>query len=170
MIALINLFVDHVKYYMSYEHSWVRLISCQIFGQLFASHSLDELCTNKSSYFFYSTEDILLKVRDLIDAFCLQLKSPILENDLAEQIVKNLAFMTKVVIKLEVKKEDAGGSLTHDFSLDWLLKKVVKEAKYELVNKPKESIKVTLKKEYNHNSLIRVSLFSVITFSNGWLH
>ena len=33
--------------------------------------------------------------------------------------------------------------LKHDINLAWLLKKVIKEAKYELVRKNKQTIKVT---------------------------
>jgi U3 small nucleolar RNA-associated protein 20 len=138
---------DQVKSFLVYEHSWVRLISCQLFGFLFANQQLDYLIDNKSSYFHQSTENYLLKIRDLIDAFCDQLKSPILDNELAEQIIKNLAFMLKVVNSLELKKdaklsEEAQNFLKHDLNIDWLIKKVIKEAKYEMVNKPQETIKV----------------------------
>jgi hypothetical protein len=82
-------------------------------------------------------------VRDLIDAFCEQMKSPILEKDLADQVVKNLAFMTKIVNRVQTRDlEDTKVSLKHDLNIDWLIKKVIREAKYELVNKPKETIKV----------------------------
>jgi len=84
-----------------------------------------------------------LQIRDLIDAFVTQLKSPILENDLAEQIVKNLAFMVKL-LKTHNYNNESGEieSLKHNINIEWLIKKVIKEANYELVNKPKETIKV----------------------------
>ena len=79
----------------------------------------------------------------MIDAFCEQLKSPILEKELAEQIVKNLAFMTRVVNSVQERDVDeTKASLKHDLNIEWLIKKVTREAKYELVNKPKETIKV----------------------------
>jgi hypothetical protein len=73
----------------------------------------------------------------------IQLKSPILENDLAEQIVKNLAFMAKLLKTYDYNNESGEiESLKHNINVEWLIKKVIKEANYELVNKPKETIKV----------------------------
>ena len=54
--------------------------------------------------------------------------------------------MTKVINRIETQEEAVGedikNSLKHDLNIEWLIKKVTKEAKYELVNKPKETIKV----------------------------
>lgn len=79
----------------------------------------------------------------MIDAFCLQFKSPVLDNELAEQIIKNLAYMAKLINRNEA--EFASTTITgleHDLNMEWFIKKVIKEAKFELVNKPKETIKV----------------------------
>ncbi len=83
----------------------------------------------------------MFKIRDLIDAFCVQLKSPLLEHDLAEQVIKNLAFMSKLVSRYPAKIEEPEGG--HDLNTEWLIKKIIKEAKYELVKKPNETIKRT---------------------------
>lgn len=50
--------------------------------------------------------------------------------------------MSKILNKYEYKADDSADSLNHDINIEWLIKKVTKEAKYELVNKPKETIKV----------------------------
>lgn len=42
--------------------------------------------------------------------------------------------------------------LEHDLNLEWLIKKVIKEANYELVNKPKETIKVFIKLILTHRT------------------
>jgi hypothetical protein len=63
-----------------------------------------------------------------------------LDNELAEQIIKNLAFMGNLIDKypfIEVNE-----TLNHDITIEWLIKKVMKEANYELVKTPKETIKV----------------------------
>ena len=85
-----------------------------------------------------------LRVRDLIDSFVVQLKSPLLEAELAEQIIKNLAFMGKLVNRYPSVIEEVveGVESRHDLNTEWLIKKVIKEAKYELVKKPNETIKV----------------------------
>lgn len=139
----INQLFDQVKIYLTHEHVWVRLVSCQLFGVLFSNFSVEDLVNNKSSYFNHSTEKNFLKIRDLIDSFCVQFKSPILDNELAEQIVKNLAFMAKLLNRFEFNDQSLQESLKHDMNIEWLIKKVGKEAKYELVNKPKETIKVS---------------------------
>lgn len=84
----------------------------------------------------------ILKIRDLIDGFMEQFKSPILDNTLAEQIIKNLAYMAKLLIKYPSEK-DLDLDLKHDLNIQWLIKKVTKEAKFELVNKTKKTIKVS---------------------------
>ena len=50
--------------------------------------------------------------------------------------------MSKILNKYEYKADDSDDSINHDITIEWLIKKVTKEAKYELVNKPKETIKV----------------------------
>jgi hypothetical protein len=63
-----------------------------------------------------------------------------LDNELAEQIIKNLAFMANLIDKypfIEVNE-----TLNHEITIEWLIKKVMKEANYELVKTPKETIKV----------------------------
>ena len=50
--------------------------------------------------------------------------------------------MSKILNKYEYKADESADSLNHDINIEWLIKKVTKEAKYELVNKPKETIKV----------------------------
>lgn len=144
---IINDLYDQVKCYLSHEHLWIRLASCQLFGILFANNSVENLLSDKASFFNHKIDDQLignyLKIRNLIDDFCEQLRAPVLESDLAEQIVKNLAFMSKILIHHELKNDDQNELLKHDIDIEWLIKKIGKEAKYELVNKPKETIKRT---------------------------
>lgn len=71
-----------------------------------------------------------------------------MDEELAEQIVKNLAFVVKIINRFETEMKDLkeSGILDHDLNFAWLIRKVIKEANYELVNKPKETIKVILLK------------------------
>ena len=143
--ATINIIFDQIQTYLTHEHLWVQLIACQLFGFLFAQYTADDFFTSKQSYLNHNTANSFLKLRDLIDSFCVQLKSPILDEKLAEQIIKNLAFMAKVLNKHEHVEDtaEADAAIKHDMNIEWLIKKVLKEAKYELVNKPKETIKRT---------------------------
>jgi hypothetical protein len=63
-----------------------------------------------------------------------------LEDALAEQTIKNLAYMAKLVKKNPFENLD---DLKHDLNMQWMIKKVLKEANYELVNKTKQTIKVS---------------------------
>lgn len=158
---------------MVHEHVWVRLASCQLFGILFANFSVDDFFSNQSSFFNHVTdENKFLKIRDLIDNLCSQLKAPVLENELAEQIIKNLAYLAKFLKKYEFKMDKTTAAtatvrkqaadeeadeeseeedeeaektveLKHNIDLEWLIRKVTREAKYEMVNKPKETTKRT---------------------------
>lgn len=79
-------------------------------------------------------------MRDLIDSFVIQLKSPLLGDELAEQIIKNLAYVSKITNTYPGKIVETDGS--HDLNTEWLIKKIMKEANYELVKKPNETVKV----------------------------
>jgi hypothetical protein len=51
--------------------------------------------------------------------------------------------MGKILNKYEhLENSNVISEIKHDINIEWLIKKVLKEAKYELVNKPKETIKV----------------------------
>ena len=153
-VATVNQLFAKVSVYLTHEHSWVRLSAAQLFGMLFAAHGVRELLDDAESFFNTNNNKHLI-VRDLIDSFCTQLKSPILDSQLAEQVIKNLAFMAKLLVhggqcsKMEADEAeeedevDENEQLKHDLSVSWLIKKVTREANYELVNKPKETIKRT---------------------------
>lgn len=97
---------------------------------------------NKNSYFNFSTENVYVKIRDLIDSFCDQLKAPVLDNELADQAVKNLAFMARLVNKYPFN--ESNDLISHEINMEWFIKKVIKIANYELVKTPKETLKVNL--------------------------
>lgn len=140
-----NKLFDEIKKYLEHDHLWVRLTACQLFGLLFSSRTCEDLFSQPDSYFNHKAASVHLKIRDLIDSFVVQLKSPLLEPELAEQIIKNLAFLGKLVNKYPSVIEEVveGVESKHDLNTEWLIKKVIKEAKYELVKKPNETIKVS---------------------------
>ncbi len=89
-----------------------------------------------------------MKILGLVDAFCEQLKSPILEDNLAEQVIKNLAYLARILKTNAFNKTDEiiqeSVPLKHDLNLMWLLKKVIKESNYELVHNNKQTKKRTI--------------------------
>jgi hypothetical protein len=61
---------------------------------------------------------------------CQQLKNPVLEEELARQVVKNLVFLARTYQPLDTN------------TLPWLTRKMVKVANYETINHPQISVKV----------------------------
>ena len=81
--------------------------------------------------------------------------------------------MGKILNKYEhLEKDDLSSEIKHDINIEWLIKKVLKEAKYELVNKPKETIKVRpnlYKNALTYHNNEKFNFKSELLYSNGWL-
>ncbi|XP_041354948.1 small subunit processome component 20 homolog [Gigantopelta aegis] len=147
----LNTIWEHIYAHLQYAHAWVRLVSAQLFGLLFASWTPEDLCQteNQSSDKLsqYLQIDLTEKVKQLIYAFVSQLQSPILDQDLADQVVKNMLFLGSVVILLsqhdvDVKpSDDAETSPQQPLSVRWITRKMVREANHEAVISPRKTIK-----------------------------
>ncbi len=54
---------DHIMFYLTHEHEWIRLASSQLFGMLFSSAaSIETLINDKTSFFNCSETPIHMKV------------------------------------------------------------------------------------------------------------
>nr|KAG5694862.1 hypothetical protein BaRGS_028790 [Batillaria attramentaria] len=126
--------LEHVREHLLYPHSWVRLVCCQIFGQVFASTKQDghEIPP-------FLAENTQTKMKKLVQQMCSQLQSPLLDDDLASQVVKNLVFLAKLFHLTDQEGQ---------FSLGWLARKLTKEANFEKIH----NTKVTVRREAEDNS------------------
>ncbi|XP_078582715.1 small subunit processome component 20 homolog isoform X3 [Branchiostoma floridae x Branchiostoma japonicum] len=104
-----------LQHHLLHPHAWVRLASAQLFGCLFAAWKPEELVTmatdgdnqtpkkkkrkveEEDNIVEYLRENTMQKLRDLSADFCTQLQSSYLDHDLANQVIKNLVFLAKVV-------------------------------------------------------------------------
>jgi len=89
--------LDSTSTFLCHPHSWVRLLSAQIFGLFFASFKFTdfkELAVGDAVFFGI---DVVGRIRGLCGSFCHQMQSDFLTKELATQIVKNLLFLAKLI-------------------------------------------------------------------------
>uniref|UniRef100_A0A131YFV3 U3 small nucleolar RNA-associated protein 20 n=1 Tax=Rhipicephalus appendiculatus TaxID=34631 RepID=A0A131YFV3_RHIAP len=140
--------------YLLYAHDWVRLAACQFYGRVFAAYTPDEVAAackpaskvpRSSDYLLVDTPS---KVRGLTEKFCSQLQPENVLEKIAEQVIRNLVFLTRV----SVRAARLGIDTLHP--VDWILKKVSQQAHSEVVSNPRS----TLKRSHVFKFLAAVSL------------
>ncbi|XP_065052935.1 small subunit processome component 20 homolog isoform X2 [Rhopilema esculentum] len=148
-----------IQAHLQYPHTWVRLVSSQLFGFLFASWPPSELVTfsrEGAANRFYITDDLPSKVKLLCKDFCDQLKSENLSQEFGEQITKNLIYLIKLINlssqdfkvangadanSVEEKGGKGDGSASTLSTLRWLLNKLSNLASFEASQEQKAQIK-----------------------------
>ncbi|CAN7995062.1 unnamed protein product, partial [Ixodes hexagonus] len=125
--------------FLLHPHTWVRLAAAQLYGALFAAYQPEEVaqaCRVVGDAPDYLLEESALKVRRLVEAFCSQMQAPQVSSELAEQVVRNLVFLTKVCVRVERTGTQCGLP-----SVDWLLRKMAREAQREVATDPHCTLK-----------------------------
>lgn len=129
----------HIQTLLAYPHDWVRLSAAQFLGYVLSSIDVEELnnllLTNESkeSGYLYSDPENTLKSLSL--DLCAQLNPSGTNSNLAEQVIKNLIFVAKVLQNLPVKIVD-----TNKINLLWLTKRMRKIINSEIVENPTSTI------------------------------
>lgn len=111
-IERMNKLWEHVQNYLRYPHTWVQLMSGQLFGLLFTSYPPDELVADilrnssqKSKQPVpYLVKNGQKKIHSLVMDSVAQLQSPLLQKAQAEQAVKNLVYLAKVIKRLNIQQ------------------------------------------------------------------
>ncbi|XP_022902088.2 small subunit processome component 20 homolog [Onthophagus taurus] len=119
---------NHVQVLLAYPHEWVRLASAQFLGFVLNSIEVDKLSLlmieNKTSPgYLYS--DPINCLKSLTLDLCDQLQPNSIKNDLAEQVVKNLIFIARVLDKISGKNLE--------LNLTWLTKRMRKIVYREII-------------------------------------
>ncbi|CAG8782598.1 28065_t:CDS:2, partial [Dentiscutata erythropus] len=98
-----------VEKHILHSHSWIRLASSRLFGLYFANINPETMIATESNNERndYLTKDLLKK---LATSFCTQLKSELLGQELATQIVKNLFFIGKCFYYLSPDEDEIDNS------------------------------------------------------------
>ncbi|KAK8782799.1 hypothetical protein V5799_015864 [Amblyomma americanum] len=130
----------YAETYLLHPHAWVRLAASQFYGAVFAAYKPEEVATACGPSAEESSPEYLLtespsKVRNLTEKFCSQLQPDDVLPEIAEQGIRNLVFLTKV----SVRASREGIDTVH--SVDWILKKVSREAHSEVVSDPRCTVK-----------------------------
>ncbi|CAH2002387.1 unnamed protein product [Acanthoscelides obtectus] len=131
---LIENLAVHIQTLLSYPHEWVRLAAAQFLGYVLSTMDTERLSKlllerkTEDSGFLYSDPENALKSLTL--DLCDQLQ-PGVTNDLAEQVVKNLVFVARVLQHIPLKASDSDSKL----NLLWLAKRMRKIVNSEIVEK-----------------------------------
>jgi U3 small nucleolar RNA-associated protein 20 len=152
--------MENVESHLVYPYTWVQLLSSQLFGLMFASWTPQEVVDvvngqvtsgSKAKSVGYLSQDTPAKLHRLCGIFCKQLASPHIDSKLADQLVKNLVFLGRVLCHLPDWRLDTDPDLenvlpkseekTNEASLSWIVRRLGREAKMEAANNPKVTIK-----------------------------
>ena len=124
--AMDDLWPRLANVYLSFPHSWVRLITAQVFGHLFSLYSPSELaqfCSHDAA----SSDEYLLREAEkslplLLHTFVLLFQNPHDLQPLAEQLLHNLAFVGRVMICLDRQTESR--AVPNDLSLAHFVRRI----------------------------------------------
>jgi U3 small nucleolar RNA-associated protein 20 len=113
---------------LGYPHDWVRLGAAQFIGFVLAATDIDELAAlvanGESGGRGYLRKEPVKSVKALTLDLCDQLQPGSVKSDLAEQVIKNLVFVARVLRKVPSNEK---------ISLLWLTKRMRKIVNSEVV-------------------------------------
>lgn len=132
----INNLASHCQTLLNYPHDWVRLGACQFIGFVLSLTDIEHLssllikgdCDDSG----YLTNNPHASLKSLTLDLCDQLQPGNLKTDLAEQVIKNLVYIARVLQNIPVNEE----SETMQINLLWLCKRLRKSINMEVVQCP----------------------------------
>ena len=139
--AVLNILWETIENYLVYPHVWVQLVAGQLYGMLFQTWTPDVLVDragqeSSMEHCDYILENFDATFHSLCGKFTKQLSTPGVTSELADQIVRNLVFVAKVLRLLPPIEDRRSGEGRHA-TFDWLFKRLCREAKSEMANNPK---------------------------------
>ncbi|KAJ3068143.1 U3 snoRNP protein [Podochytrium sp. JEL0797] len=101
------------KFFLMYPHTWVRSVTCRLFGTLFAAVDLEEDVDGENA----TIQAILLTPQTLSMVsmqLTKQLESKLLQEDHAKQVVKNLLYIGKCILQFHDDEEEVVEDVEED--------------------------------------------------------
>lgn len=144
----IEVIAQFVQTLLAYPHEWVRIASAQFIGYVLSVLKVDYLANlllNKqaddSGYLYNDPQNT---VKSLTLDLCAQLQPGHVKPELAEQVIKNLVFMARVLQKLPISNsmntDNDDDENKTAINLFWLTKRMRKIVNREIVEAPKSTV------------------------------
>lgn len=132
----IEVLSKYVQTLLAYPHEWVRLASAQFLGYVLASVDVEQLALllkeNNSKDGIYLHDDPQHSIKALTLDLIAQLQPGTIKSDFAEQVIKNLVFIARVLQRVPINNER--------IDLLWLTKKMRRIMNTEIVETPNSTI------------------------------
>ncbi|XP_029678623.1 small subunit processome component 20 homolog [Formica exsecta] len=148
----IDSFAEYSQSLLSHPHFWVRLAAAQFIGFVLTALDVDkvvELLNNSENektqegYMYSNPVDTL---KSLILDLIAQLYPDMTFEELADQVVKNLIFIAKILKSIKISgvhcnKQDEGNIAkdNNNLSLSWLIRRLRKAVNIEITQAPKST-------------------------------
>ncbi|KMR04659.1 small subunit processome component 20-like protein [Lasius niger] len=148
----IDSFAEYSQSLLSHPHFWVRLAAAQFIGFVLTALDVDkivELLNNpendkeQEGYIYSSPVDTL---KSLILDLIAQLYPDMTFEELADQVVKNLIFIAKILKSIKIssvqcdKQDDENTAKdNNNLSLSWLIRRLRKAVNIEITQAPKST-------------------------------
>lgn len=139
---------QYVQTLLGYPHEWVRISAAQFIGfvlsKLKIDHLSDLLVSQKCDEHGYLYSDPANTIKSLSLDLCAQLLPGHVKPEMAEQIIKNLVFLARVLEKVPINsdslEDDAEDTPKTAVNLFWLTKRMRKIVNREIVEAPKSTV------------------------------
>ena len=137
-----------IIHHLVHPHLWIRTLSSRLVGTLLGWHKPDELAayvakpSGEVTRGYFYCDEISKRLRSLARDLVAQMQSDLLDNQLADQVIKNLVFIGKVANRIPVAEECEEASKIKAPTLAWLTSKLRREVNAEVVLRPTCPIKV----------------------------
>ncbi|XP_017792054.1 PREDICTED: small subunit processome component 20 homolog [Habropoda laboriosa] len=146
-------FAEYSQSLLAHPHSWVRLAASQMIGFILAALDVDKIiyllenpekCETEINYIY---QDPITTIRSLTLDLIAQLQPDLILEDLADQAVKNLIFIARIlksVKTINTRTADQEDDIKHtekdQLSLSWVVKKLRKAVNVEIVKAPQSIV------------------------------